>query len=58
MGRLSEDTTYNPRQTLMDQAVTQRSLKRRQILEELISTEESYLGDVKFLTHVRICQRC
>jgi len=54
MGRLSEDITYNPRQTLIDHAVTQRALKRRQVLEELISTEESYLGDVKFLSHVCI----
>lgn len=37
----------------MDQAVTERSLQRRRILEELIETEESYIGDVRFLMNVR-----
>jgi hypothetical protein len=36
----------------VDQAVTERSLQRRRILEELIETEESYIGDVRFLMNV------
>jgi hypothetical protein len=36
----------------MDPATIERSLQRRRILEELISTEESYIGDVRFLMNV------
>lgn len=35
-----------------DQGVTERSMQRRRILEELISTEESYIGDIRFLMSV------
>jgi hypothetical protein len=38
----------------MDQAVTNRLLQRRRVLEELIMTEESYVADVKFLMNVRL----
>ena len=37
----------------LDPAIMERSLQRRRILEELISTEESYIGDVRFLMNVR-----
>jgi len=50
--RVSEDSFYHERQTLMDPAATERSLQRRRILEEMISTEESYIGDVRFLMNV------
>jgi hypothetical protein len=30
-----------------------RSLQRRRILEELINTEECYIGDIRFLKNVR-----
>ncbi|KAG7146148.1 hypothetical protein HYQ46_005052 [Verticillium longisporum] len=33
---------------------TERSLQRRRILEELISTEEGYIGDVRFLMNVYV----
>jgi len=39
----------------MDIDAMHRSMRRRQILEELISTEEGYIGDVRFLIHVRWC---
>jgi hypothetical protein len=48
-GRLSEDSSYISRGLVIDQAVTNRLLQRRRILEELITTEESYVADVKFL---------
>ncbi|KAG4284680.1 hypothetical protein FPRO04_05062 [Fusarium proliferatum] len=38
----------------IDVAAVQRSLRRRQIIEELISTEESYIGDIRFLIHTYI----
>ena len=54
--RLSEDSYCSDRPTPMDPAVTERSLQRRRILEELISTEESYIGDVRFL--INVCCSC
>lgn len=51
-GRMSEDSSYISRGLVIDQAVTSRSLQRRRILEEFITTEESYLADVKFLMTV------
>ena len=50
--RLSEDSSYQARGAVLDQAVTNRLLQRRRILEEIISTEESYVADVKFLMNV------
>ncbi|KAJ4272288.1 hypothetical protein NW762_000999 [Fusarium torreyae] len=51
--RFSEDSTPLER-VKVDVAATHRSLRRRQILEELISTEESYIGDIRFLTNTYI----
>ena len=53
VGRLSEDSSYIARGIVIDQAVANRLLQRRRVLEEVISTEESYLADVKFLMNVR-----
>jgi hypothetical protein len=53
VGRLSEDSSYIARGIVIDQAVTNRLLQRRRVLEEIISTEESYVADVKFLMNVR-----
>lgn len=50
--RLSTDSTWAEGPIDVDQAVTERSLQRRRILEELIETEESYIGDVRFLMNV------
>ncbi len=54
--RRSEDSCYQERQLPMDPGVAQRALLRRHILEELISTEESYIGDVRFLMNVRLAR--
>jgi hypothetical protein len=51
--RLSTDSTWAEGPIVVDQAVTERSLQRRRILEELVETEESYIGDVRFLMNVR-----
>lgn len=50
--RLSEDSTCIDRSFILDPVVTERSLQRRRVLEELISTEEGYIGDVRFLINV------
>jgi hypothetical protein len=52
VGRLSEDSSYIARGIVIDQAVGNRLLQRRRVLEEIISTEESYVADVKFLMNV------
>ncbi|RKF60055.1 putative dbl homology [Golovinomyces cichoracearum] len=50
----SEDSSYISSGIFVDQAVTKRSLQRRRVLEEIISTEESYVADIKFLTNVYV----
>jgi hypothetical protein len=50
--RLSEDSSYLVRGAVNDEAVTKRAIHRRQILEEIISTEESYVADIRFLMNV------
>ncbi|KAK4105862.1 Dbl homology domain-containing protein [Parathielavia hyrcaniae] len=52
--RVSEDSCCPERQLPLDRAVTERAVQRRRILEELISTEESYVGDVQFLMSVYV----
>ncbi len=52
--RFSEDSAWFEGSLEIDPAVDERLLQRRRILEELINTEESYIGDVKFLMNVRI----
>lgn len=52
--RFSEDSVPMEKGKI-DIAAMHRSMRRRQILEELISTEEGYIGDVRFLIHVRWC---
>ncbi|EEU48396.1 uncharacterized protein NECHADRAFT_74501 [Fusarium vanettenii 77-13-4] len=37
-----------------DLTATQRAFERRQILEELISTEENYIGDIRFLMNTYV----
>lgn len=51
--RFSEDSTYNGGFIVTtDKAALSRSIQRRSILEELIATEENYIGDVRFLINV------
>lgn len=52
--RTSEDSAYVARGIANDVAVTNRSIRRRRVLEEIISTEEGYFGDVKFLMNVSL----
>lgn len=52
---MSQDSFWLDRQITTDPAVTERSLQRSRILEELIDTEESYIGDLRFLMNV--CMR-
>ncbi|KAM0520172.1 hypothetical protein ACHAPE_003452 [Trichoderma viride] len=44
--RASEDSSFLESHSLADLAAIERSLQRRKVLEELISTEEGYIGDV------------
>jgi hypothetical protein len=53
--RRSEDSFCLDRQVSADPAVIGRALQRRRILEELINTEESYIGDVRFLMNACRC---
>lgn len=52
--RTSEDSQYPVRSPAMDPAIVERSLQRRRILDELISTEEGYIADVRFLMNVYV----
>lgn len=51
--RASMDSTAVPLSPILDEATWLRSLQRRKILEELVSTEESYLADMKAFVNVR-----
>jgi hypothetical protein len=50
--RLSEDSGFPEKSFVADPAAISRSLQRRRILEELIHTEEGYIGDIRFLINV------
>ncbi|KAI0013472.1 Dbl homology domain-containing protein [Xylariaceae sp. FL0662B] len=52
--RFSEDSVGFEQTFITDPGVTERLLQRRRILEELINTEESYIGDIKFLMNVYV----
>ncbi|KAL1878771.1 hypothetical protein Daus18300_002047 [Diaporthe australafricana] len=52
--RCSEDSAGLDKPHVLDKATLERSLQRRRILEELISTEEGYIGDVRFLMNVYV----
>ncbi|KAH8130333.1 hypothetical protein FP744_10008965 [Trichoderma asperellum] len=52
--RASEDSSFLESHSLADLAVIERSLQRRKVLEELISTEEGYIGDIRFLMNVYV----
>lgn len=55
--RASEESSFLEKSQFLDAVTVQRSLQRRRILEELVSTEESYIGDVRFLMNVSISAR-
>ncbi|EXF86532.1 RhoGEF domain-containing protein [Colletotrichum fioriniae PJ7] len=52
--RFSEDSCNVEWSVEVDPLATERALQRRRILEELISTEEGYIADVRFLMNVYI----
>ena len=52
IARMSEDSAITDRTTRMDCAAKERSLQRRRVLEEIITTEEGYISDVRFLINV------
>ncbi|KAL5085339.1 hypothetical protein Trisim1_010672 [Trichoderma cf. simile WF8] len=52
--RASEDSGLQENQSLANLAAMERSLQRRRVLEELISTEEGYIGDIRFLMNVYV----
>ncbi|RDW84977.1 Dbl-containing protein [Coleophoma cylindrospora] len=54
VGRFSEDDSYLEHSLVIDQEVTNRLLQRRRVLEEIISTEEAYVADIKFLMNVYV----
>lgn len=49
----SDDETNLLLGQTVDEAAKSRAVQRRKILEELIESEESYVGDLKVLTNVR-----
>lgn len=51
-GRPSMDNSRKLSGPFMDEAAWDRAFRRRQILEELVSSEESYVSDLKVLTNV------
>ncbi len=52
--RISEDGGSAQAVPLFDEGVWKRATQRRRILEELISSEESYIADMKILINVRL----
>ncbi|KAF9879079.1 rho guanyl nucleotide exchange factor [Colletotrichum karsti] len=52
--RVSEDSCHVEWPASVDPMATERALQRRRILEELIRTEEGYIGDIRFLMNVYI----
>lgn len=50
--RLSEEISCLAKGAVIDEAVNARSVQRRQVLEEIIRTEEGYVADIRFLMNV------
>jgi hypothetical protein len=55
--RFSTDSGRPSLSLIIDDAARQRARKRREKIEELIKTEESYLSDLKALSNVSYCCR-
>ena len=51
--RKSTDSNPGALGPIMDEGAWLRSMQRRKIIEEIISSEESYIGDLKVLINVR-----
>ncbi|EXJ91089.1 hypothetical protein A1O1_04196 [Capronia coronata CBS 617.96] len=52
LSRLSTDSDRPPTTSSVDEAAFRRGTKRRQILAELLTTEESYIADLKALIYL------
>lgn len=52
--RMSEDSAVAEKSARLDGAAIERSMQRRRVIGEIISTEEVYISDVRFLNNVRI----
>ncbi|EHY60380.1 hypothetical protein HRR83_000140 [Exophiala dermatitidis] len=52
LGRLSTDSDRPATTSSIDEAAFRRGMKRRQILAELMATEESYVADLKALIYL------
>lgn len=52
--RKSTESNGGALNTIVDEGAWLRSVQRRKIIEELISTEESYIADLKVLVNVRL----
>ncbi|RMZ78367.1 hypothetical protein DV738_g3924, partial [Chaetothyriales sp. CBS 135597] len=50
--RFSSDSERPPTISSIDEAALRRAVKRRQILDEIISTEESYIADLRALVYL------
>lgn len=50
--RMSEDSCRLDHSPSIDVAAVSRALQRRRVLEEIINTEEGYIGDIRFLLNV------
>ncbi|KAK8180952.1 hypothetical protein BC567DRAFT_241687 [Phyllosticta citribraziliensis] len=50
--RSARDTAYQSIIPVMDERAWERAKQRRRILEEIISSEEGYIGDLKVLSNV------
>lgn len=53
--RCSVDSNVSANGPLLDEAAWARSIQRRKILEELLSSEEGYISDLKALSNVAFC---
>lgn len=56
LGRSSEDSLRHTTPT--DRLSIERALRRRRILEELIQTEEGYIGDIRLLMNASVALYC
>ncbi|RMZ87530.1 hypothetical protein DV736_g5238, partial [Chaetothyriales sp. CBS 134916] len=50
--RFSSDSERPPTTSSIDEAAIRRAVKRRQVLDEIVSTEESYITDLRALVYL------
>jgi hypothetical protein len=52
MGPRTSEDSQGDGSLALDSAAVDRALKRRQVLDELTDTEQSYIGDIQLLLNV------